>query len=188
MTQWVASFTVHCIRARDMAGLEVAPANDVDTFVRRCHSVRAASLCALLFTRPHHSPCTLEHPLHCSPQLRFSMVSQDIVDLCTSEETLTRAVANTPSKSISKVAKELYKHTGHLKRLKNSLNSKDIVDELAPTKEDLDTAVKCGRFPHRPSDLFLKVSPLVPRCTFPFLLATVFGDRPGGVLNDRGHA
>lgn len=84
------------------------------------------------------------------------MPSPKVIALCQSGETLTGALAAAPTKEISQLAKQLYK-TGHLKKLANSVSSKTIEKDPTPTKEDLDAAEKCGRFPYRPSDLFLKI-------------------------------
>lgn len=85
------------------------------------------------------------------------MPSQKVIALCQSSDTLTAALAANPTKEIGQLAKQLYVKTGALKKLSNSVSSKPIEKDPVPTAEDLDAAEKCGRFPYRPSDLFLKV-------------------------------
>ncbi|EJD48647.1 hypothetical protein AURDEDRAFT_136013 [Auricularia subglabra TFB-10046 SS5] len=85
------------------------------------------------------------------------MPSAKVVALCQSKDTLTGAVAASPTRPIGQVGKTLYEKTGTLRRISNSVSSKPIEKDPVPTPEDLDAAEKCGRFPYRPSDLFLKI-------------------------------
>ncbi|KZV86857.1 hypothetical protein EXIGLDRAFT_801528 [Exidia glandulosa HHB12029] len=92
------------------------------------------------------------------------MPSPKVIALCQSPETLTAALAANPTKEIGQLAKQLYVKTGALKKLSNSVSSKPIEKDPEPTPEDLDAAEQCGRFPYRPSDLFLKVRAIFHDC------------------------
>jgi phosphatidylserine/phosphatidylglycerophosphate/cardiolipin synthase-like enzyme len=78
------------------------------------------------------------------------MLSRHVVELCTSPATLTAALAKDPCQPVSKIVKQLSKNCG--------AKFKEHVD-TPPFEEtdELDLAAKCGSFPHRPSDLFLRV-------------------------------
>ncbi|KAI0270588.1 hypothetical protein BC834DRAFT_1011250 [Gloeopeniophorella convolvens] len=79
------------------------------------------------------------------------MVSEHVLGLCTSPETVTAALARAPDQSVASVVKSLFKKKGSA--VKEKAESPSADDGLG----ELDLAEKCGRFPHRPSDLFLKV-------------------------------
>ena len=88
-------------------------------------------------------------------------VSEDVVALCSSKETIASAVAKANGgTSIHSICETLYPKPFVLKRLVNRFTIKhDLYHGRGdPTKEDLDRAEQCGKFPYRPSDLFLKVS------------------------------
>lgn len=86
-------------------------------------------------------------------------VSDNVVALCTSKETIASAVAKANTTSIHTICETLYPKPFVLKRLVNRFTIKhDLYHGRGdPTKEDLDRAEQCGKFPYRPSDLFLKV-------------------------------
>ncbi|KAF8515685.1 hypothetical protein BU17DRAFT_76795 [Hysterangium stoloniferum] len=80
------------------------------------------------------------------------MPSDAILQLVNNGKTLTKAVASSPEEHISKLAEKLYSgiHAGG-KTAKKAKQAEDY------TQEHLDRVAKCGRFPYRPSDLFLMV-------------------------------
>ena len=79
------------------------------------------------------------------------MVSRHVLELCTSSTTLISEVAKEPNQPISRVAKKLFKNHGIVfKQGTGTPVAEDEVDELG-------MVARCGRFPHRPSDLFLQV-------------------------------
>jgi hypothetical protein len=86
------------------------------------------------------------------------MPSDIILELTNSTDTLTKAVSNNPHDEITSLAQKLYAKqvtaggSAAKKKLGRSKTHEDY------TLEDLDRAAKCGKFPYRPSDLFLKVS------------------------------
>lgn len=85
------------------------------------------------------------------------MPSDIIFELTHCKETLTQAVANNPQEEITTLARKLYadKLIGGSAAKRRIGNPKFHEDY---TQEDLDRAAKCGKFPYRPSDLFLKAS------------------------------
>jgi hypothetical protein len=81
-----------------------------------------------------------------------TMVSQHVLDLCTSSTTLISELAKNPDRPVSRVAKKLFKnHGARFKQLTDASPAENEEDEL-------DIVARCGSFPHRPSDLFLRVS------------------------------
>ena len=78
------------------------------------------------------------------------MVSRHVLELCTSPTTLTSELAKEPNQPISKVAKKLFKNHGVVFKQGNTSLAEDESDELG-------MVARCGRFPQRPSDLFLQV-------------------------------
>lgn len=78
------------------------------------------------------------------------MPSETILNLATAKDTVTKAVSENPTEEITKVARRLFPDhsTGKIHSKRGDVY----------TSEDLDRAEKCGRFPYRPSDLFLKAS------------------------------
>lgn len=92
-----------------------------------------------------------------------SGVSDNVVELCNAEYTIASALASSPapqSTPCHSVWEQLYPKPFVLKRLVSRFTIKhDLYHGRGdPTKEDLDRAERCGKFPYRPSDLFLKVS------------------------------
>ena len=85
-----------------------------------------------------------------------TMVSQHVLDLCTSSTTLTSELAKNPDRPVSRVAEKLFKdHGARFKQL-----TRDATVKPAENEEDeleLDVVMRCGSFPNRPSDLFLQV-------------------------------
>jgi hypothetical protein len=78
------------------------------------------------------------------------MPSDGLIALCTSEDTVTRALERNPTAGPFKVGEELFKK-GHGSSVRRTRGHGDY------TPEELDRTAKCGKFPYRPSDLFLKV-------------------------------
>lgn len=83
------------------------------------------------------------------------MVSQHVLDLCTSSTTLTSDLAKNPDRPISRVTEKLFKdHGARFKQLRPQLTD---VSPAEGDEDELDIVMRCGSFPHRPSDLFLQV-------------------------------
>lgn len=88
------------------------------------------------------------------------MPSDAILALVTSGKTVTAALAQSLSQnpnsteSIADVARRVFPE-----KPETSVKSKSrkVRTHGEYTQEDLDRAERCGRFPYRPSDLFLKV-------------------------------
>ena len=80
------------------------------------------------------------------------MPSDNVVRLCATQETITSELAKDPSAPVSKVVE------GLRKEWQRALNKAGKKNEPGDEKEFLERAVQCGKFPGRPSDLFLKVS------------------------------
>ncbi|KAI9461909.1 hypothetical protein BJY52DRAFT_1257542 [Lactarius psammicola] len=78
------------------------------------------------------------------------MVSRHILELCTSSTTVIAALAKDPYQPASRIVKRLFKN--------RCTDFKERTD-TPPLEEadELDLVAKCGSFPHRPSDLFLRV-------------------------------
>ncbi|KAI9430801.1 hypothetical protein H4582DRAFT_2013996 [Lactarius indigo] len=76
------------------------------------------------------------------------MVSEHVLELCTSSTTLIDALAKDPYQPASRVVKQLFKDRG--------TNFKERA-ETPPSEDELDLVAKCGKFPCRPGDLFLRV-------------------------------
>lgn len=81
------------------------------------------------------------------------MLSRHVLELCTSSTTLISELAKEPDQLISKVAKRLFKNGGAV--LKNHVDAPSVEEE--DEADELGIVAKCGNFPHRPSDLFLRV-------------------------------
>lgn len=127
------------------------------------------------------------------PHFNPSGVSDNVVELCNHDYTIASTLHKKPSSSVHAIWESLYPKPFVLKRLVNRFTIKhDLYHGRGdPTKEDLDRAEKCGKFPYRPSDLFLKVwfdSPccratqLTRHCGLPYLdllgCVAVLGARP----------
>lgn len=93
------------------------------------------------------------------PHFNPSGVSDSVVALCSNKRTIASTLHEKPSSSVHAIWESLYPKPFVLKRLVNRFTIKhDLYHGRGdPTKEDLDRAEKCGKFPYRPSDLFLKV-------------------------------
>lgn len=87
-------------------------------------------------------------------------VSDDIIALCNQDATIANTLAKAPTTPCHTVHEQLYRKPFVLKRLVNRFMIKHDLyyGRGDPTQEDLDRAEKCGTFPYRPSNLFLKVS------------------------------
>ncbi|KAI0035523.1 hypothetical protein K488DRAFT_43117 [Vararia minispora EC-137] len=72
------------------------------------------------------------------------MPSQRALELCNSTETVTKAFAKKPTRPVSAVTKGIFKRIPPVK-------------DVGKEESELDKAARCGRFPNRPSELFLKI-------------------------------
>lgn len=79
------------------------------------------------------------------------MPSDNVIRLCATEETIANELAKDPAVAVSKVVEKLHKH---LKSISSKAEKKIDSDNES---DRLERAAKCGRFPNKPSDLFLKV-------------------------------
>ncbi|EJD06160.1 uncharacterized protein FOMMEDRAFT_104658 [Fomitiporia mediterranea MF3/22] len=79
------------------------------------------------------------------------MTTEHVVDLCQSAPTIAEELAKDPSRAASDVIKGLRKEWKD-KRGKNGSKSGERKEQ-----DRLDRAASCGKFPNRPSDLFLEV-------------------------------
>ncbi|KAG1742307.1 uncharacterized protein EDB91DRAFT_1128571 [Suillus paluster] len=97
-------------------------------------------------------------------------ISDKIYSLTHSQETLTTALAASPTSSPGHLVKTLYEDHhkkpiasgGYLETLmgvldRSNANDTQPMPSLEPTQADLDCAAECGKFGSRPSDLFLKI-------------------------------
>jgi hypothetical protein len=89
-----------------------------------------------------------------------TMPSDHVLQLCSFDETVVSELALNPDHEVVKV----------VKKLKQSWSKSDKSDNRSHDDDDLDRAAKCGKFPYRPSDLFLKV------CIIDLQLPEVFID------------
>jgi len=93
------------------------------------------------------------------------MPSDAIVALATGSETITSKLAKNPNQDIDALAEQLFPSKlgsgGHGEAVRRALKGHP---DYSP--EDLARAERCGKFPLKPSDLFLKVGP--PATTYPF--------------------
>ncbi|EIN06967.1 hypothetical protein PUNSTDRAFT_135667 [Punctularia strigosozonata HHB-11173 SS5] len=84
------------------------------------------------------------------------MPSDAILALATGPDTVTSVLARDPTRDIDKVAEQLFppKVVGgkHSKEAKRALKGHEDYSDL-----DLARAEKCGKFPYKPSELFLKI-------------------------------
>ncbi|KAH8114265.1 hypothetical protein DFH11DRAFT_1596856 [Phellopilus nigrolimitatus] len=78
------------------------------------------------------------------------MSSDHVRELCSSAQSIASELAKDPTQEVVKVVKHLRKEW----KAKTSNKSKD---EEKDERARLDRAAACGKFPERPSDLFLKV-------------------------------
>jgi hypothetical protein len=81
---------------------------------------------------------------------QMSFISDKVYKLVQSKETVTSALAASPTTAVESVAEKLYKTS-------KRESSKAKVGQQEPTPADLDRAAQCGKFTSRPSDLFLQV-------------------------------
>lgn len=80
------------------------------------------------------------------------MPSDAIYQLVTSGKTVTAALEADPTKAIDQIAQQVFPEKPQTAKKSRKVRMHDEY-----TKEDLDRAAECGKFPYRPSDLFLKV-------------------------------
>ncbi|KAG8888426.1 hypothetical protein FRB98_007638 [Tulasnella sp. 332] len=94
------------------------------------------------------------------------MISDNIWNLTHGTETITSFVAAHPDDAPEQVSAKLFPMSkkeaskGIIGSLKTALGGKDQTRGTAhidPTPDDLERTAQCGRFPTRPSDLFLKI-------------------------------
>ena len=87
------------------------------------------------------------------------MPSDALVALATGSETITSVLAKNPNQDIDTLAARLFS-----KKLVNGGDCEAVQRALKGhpdySPEDLARAERCGKFPFKPSDLFLKVSAL----------------------------
>jgi hypothetical protein len=86
-----------------------------------------------------------------------TMPSQHVIDLCSSSDTVTKSLADNPNQEISKIVSKLFKNSGGNTLTNLSAKFKSTSPKKENEEELLDQVAKCGKFPYRPSDLFLKV-------------------------------
>ena len=83
-------------------------------------------------------------------------ISDRLVDLCTSSESVSTILAQEPTLAPSDAWKKLYKH--HAGKLTGP-HSIHEAGKREASKEALERAAKCGKWgPTQPSELFLRVS------------------------------
>ncbi|GJJ09337.1 hypothetical protein Clacol_003559 [Clathrus columnatus] len=80
------------------------------------------------------------------------MVSQTIIDIIQSGRTLTHEVADNPKERIGKLAEKMFADIQLDSKKERVYRSRQDYSE-----EDLEQAFQCGKFPYRPSDLFLMI-------------------------------
>ena len=80
------------------------------------------------------------------------MASEHLQELCSNAPSIAAAYAKEDSQPIDKVIKQLIKEWKEGASKKNRKEN-DKIDEA----ERMERALACGKFPHRPSELFLKV-------------------------------
>ncbi|KAI0801970.1 hypothetical protein BC629DRAFT_1591626 [Irpex lacteus] len=80
------------------------------------------------------------------------MPSDAIYQLVTSGKTVTAAMEQDPTKAVDDVAHEVFPEKARTATRSRKLRTHDEY-----TKEEIDRAEQCGKFPYRPSDLFLKI-------------------------------
>jgi hypothetical protein len=80
----------------------------------------------------------------------MSFISDKVYDLIHGKETVTSALAASPTATVESIAEKLYKNF-------KCDSSKVKVGERKLTPADMDRAAQCGKFTSRPSDLFLQV-------------------------------
>ncbi|KAN0105527.1 hypothetical protein V8E52_010932 [Russula decolorans] len=81
------------------------------------------------------------------------MVSRHVLDLCTSSTTLISEFSKNPDRPVSRVAKKLFKNHGARFKQNTDASASPAENE----KDELDIVMRCGSFPHRPSNLFLQI-------------------------------
>ncbi|RDX54088.1 hypothetical protein OH76DRAFT_1062134 [Lentinus brumalis] len=84
------------------------------------------------------------------------MPSDAIVELVTRGATVTSELAKDPSKDIDKVAEKLFP-AGAVGGKKSKEATRALKGHDDYSERDLELAQRCGKFPHKPSDLFLKM-------------------------------
>ena len=84
------------------------------------------------------------------------MPSDTVYALCTSGKTVTAAMEQDPTQAPAEVARKVFPE-----KAQTSTRSSKVRTHDEYTEEDLERALKCGNFPKRPSDLFLRVRCLV---------------------------
>ena len=108
------------------------------------------------------------------------MPSDALVALATGSETITSTLAKNPNQDIDTLAERLFS-----KKLVNGGNCEAVQRALKGhpdySPEDLARAERCGQFPLKPSDLFLKVRALA--TNYPFHLHVTFCKIYCGVLD-----
>lgn len=80
----------------------------------------------------------------------MSFIPDHVYELCQGQDTVTTALAASPTSTVDAIADKLYKDVKMEK-------SKVKIGEPKLMTNDLDRAASCGQFTSRPSDLFLQV-------------------------------
>ena len=83
------------------------------------------------------------------------MPAQAIYELCTSNKTVTAAMEKEPTAVVLDVARKVFPEKPQTAVASRSKKVR-LHDDY--TEEDLEKAEKCGKFPYKPSPLFLRVS------------------------------
>jgi hypothetical protein len=81
----------------------------------------------------------------------MSFISDKVYELIQARETVTSALAASPTATVESITDGLYKN------FKSDHSSKAKVGERKLTPADMDRVAQCGKFTSRPSDLFLQV-------------------------------
>lgn len=80
----------------------------------------------------------------------MSVITDKVFDLFQAKETVTSALAASPTSTVDAIAEKVFKHV-------KSDSHKFKVGSPILSPADLDRAAQCGKFTTRPSDLFLQV-------------------------------
>lgn len=81
------------------------------------------------------------------------MPHESIIALATTPKSVTQAMEHDPAARPLDVAAQVFPEKPRTAKRSKALRVH--TDDFPP--EELDAAARCGRFPYRPSDLFLKV-------------------------------
>lgn len=82
------------------------------------------------------------------------MPSDYLHSLCTSAPSVASELAKAPDQTIDSIIGKLRKEF----KLKTKVGDHEENNREKTARDELDHVAACGKFPHRPSDLFLRVS------------------------------